>query len=255
MHSKCPYCGQDTIFTDSKIIYDKSYGMVYTCANYPFCDAYVGVHKGTKTALGRLANRELRELKKQAHLLFDELWKSKRMSRKHAYKWLSEQLKIPVQDTHIGYFDIGNTKKVINICQTKMLTDKLKTISIFEYEKIKPKLRSTDLCLFIVRKSGNVKDNRLIHVPNLSPSEALLNKYNNWKHRIEKAVWWVEYEKLFNEEMKQPVFVKNIERISQRLKEGRHVYLICYCQQNKYCHRSLVKQKVIELLKEEQNNV
>ncbi|MFB5268120.1 zinc-finger-containing protein [Paenibacillus enshidis] len=40
--------------------------------------AYVGVHDGTDIPLGRLANRELRELKKQCHALFDPVWKNKK---------------------------------------------------------------------------------------------------------------------------------------------------------------------------------
>ena len=61
----CPYCGKPTEYVDSSIIYGRSYGMIYLCRD---CRAYVGVHKGTDQALGRLANAELREAKKEAHL-------------------------------------------------------------------------------------------------------------------------------------------------------------------------------------------
>ena len=53
----CDYCGRETEYVDSKVIYGKSYGKIYLCRN---CMAYVGVHKGTDKPLGRLANAELR---------------------------------------------------------------------------------------------------------------------------------------------------------------------------------------------------
>lgn len=57
----CPYCGQPTEYVDSAALYHGiSYGMIYLCRK---CDAYVGVHRGTDKALGRLANRSLREWK------------------------------------------------------------------------------------------------------------------------------------------------------------------------------------------------
>jgi hypothetical protein len=116
----CPYCGSKTQFVDSVVIYGKSYGMVYLCEP---CKAWVGVHKGTDKALGRLANEELREWKKKAHDLFDELWMRKvgqgfsyRNARTLAYKWLSDQMKIRVDQTHIGMFDVDRCKNVVELC-------------------------------------------------------------------------------------------------------------------------------------------
>lgn len=108
----CPYCGRTTEYIDSTVIYGKSYGMIYMCSP---CLAWVGVHKGTDRALGRLADRELREWKVRAHNKFDPLWKSGLFSRKAAYKWLSEQLGIPPEYTHIGYFSVDTCKRVIEI--------------------------------------------------------------------------------------------------------------------------------------------
>ena len=110
---KCPYCGNDPDYVDSSIIYGISYGMIYLCSD---CDAYVGVHhKTSRKALGRLANKELREAKKEAHFYFDQLWRANG-KRKQAYKWLSEQLGIPKKFTHIGMFDLDTCKKVIELC-------------------------------------------------------------------------------------------------------------------------------------------
>lgn len=70
----CDYCGRRAEYVDSKVIYGKSYGMIYLCRN---CMAYVGVHKGSDKPLGRLANAQLRHWKKEAHAAFDpplEVW-------------------------------------------------------------------------------------------------------------------------------------------------------------------------------------
>lgn len=127
----CPYCGKQTNYVDSSVIYGRSYGMIYLCHD---CDAYVGVHKGTDMALGRLANRELRSAKKEAHFYFDKLAKTGLINkvykkyipnisnRNKAYKWLSEQLSIPVDICHIGMFDVADCKRVIELC--KPITEK-----------------------------------------------------------------------------------------------------------------------------------
>lgn len=110
----CPYCGQQAKYVDSKIVYGRSYGMIYLCKP---CNAYVGVHKGTNEPLGRLANKELRNLKMAAHEAFDPIWKTKKMKRNQAYNWLAEQMELSPEETHIGMFDVSQCKKVIKICK------------------------------------------------------------------------------------------------------------------------------------------
>ena len=65
----CPYCGSEVVYTTNDKIYGKLYGSgkVYMCTN-EVCDAYVGVHNGTNIHLGRLANKELKKLKKAIQL-------------------------------------------------------------------------------------------------------------------------------------------------------------------------------------------
>lgn len=115
---KCPYCGEPSIYTDSAVIYGKSYGMIYLCKP---CDAYVGVHKPQPTvALGRLANAELRAAKKLAHYYFDKLWKDGFMKRQSAYKWLSNELGIDPEHTHIGMFDVEQCNKTAELSKLKL---------------------------------------------------------------------------------------------------------------------------------------
>ena len=122
----CPYCGNGTEYIDSSFIYGRNYGMIYICKP---CDAYVGVHKGTDNALGRLADRELRDAKKEAHYYFDQIaktglinkiWKEyipNMSNRNKAYLWLSKQMNIDKEFCLIGMFDIEQCKQVVEICR------------------------------------------------------------------------------------------------------------------------------------------
>jgi len=111
----CPYCDMQAELTDSAEVYNgRSYGLIYLCRK---CWAYVGVHKGTKTPLGRLANSELRRMKIYAHRAFDHIWKDGHESRKGAYKWLANELGIDGKDCHIGMFDVDMCQKVVDVCR------------------------------------------------------------------------------------------------------------------------------------------
>ena len=113
--NRCPYCGGAIELRSADGIYKKkrSGTMLYTCTNYPKCDAYVRVLPGTKTPIGSLANGDLRALRREAHQRFDRLHLSGLMSRKDAYEWLSEILQAPMSHTHIGYLGEYYCKQVI----------------------------------------------------------------------------------------------------------------------------------------------
>lgn len=115
---KCPYCLNETEYIDSSIIYGKSYGMVYMCKP---CDAYVGVHYGDSLdSKGSVANKRLRYWRKKAHEHFDPIAFEKRKgwSRRKAYAWLSQEMGLPKELTHIGMFSVNKCKQVIEICKT-----------------------------------------------------------------------------------------------------------------------------------------
>ena len=110
----CSYCGQRAEFVDSAIIYGRSYGMIYLCRK---CGAYVGVHAGTDKPKGTLANAELREMRRSAHLFFDPLWRTGPFKRQRnaAYRWLAGKMGLTVAQTHIGLFDIRQCRRVVEI--------------------------------------------------------------------------------------------------------------------------------------------
>lgn len=129
---RCPYCNDPTDLIDSAEIYGKSYGMIYICRP---CHAYVGVHSGTTRALGRIADQNLRELKKRAHQYFDPIWRDKLINdiwpeyvpdtsnREKAYIWLTGKMGLAREDCHIGMFDEDQCLKAIEICKKELLTD------------------------------------------------------------------------------------------------------------------------------------
>lgn len=115
----CPYCTAEAKLVGGSFIYphrpDLAHKKFWLCAG---CDAYVGTHKYSKDhkPLGRLANKELRALKAEAHKLFDKAWKEDpAFSRTEAYAQMSELMGIPRKECHIGYFDIEECNQLINL--------------------------------------------------------------------------------------------------------------------------------------------
>lgn len=106
----CPKCDEFTELVESSEIYGTDFGLLYRC---PTCHAYVECHKGSLNAKGSVAGRNLRELRKSAHRLFDDMWKSGDMNREDAYEWLSERLGIPRYLTHVGMFDEAQCRRTI----------------------------------------------------------------------------------------------------------------------------------------------
>lgn len=67
----CPYCGQKSVLRPASYVYGNDTidpdSFLYVCVGYPSCNAYVGVHEGTKKPKGVLANSELRNKRIRAH--------------------------------------------------------------------------------------------------------------------------------------------------------------------------------------------
>ena len=114
---RCPYCGKPAEFVTGSAIYphrsdlhDKQF---YRCQP---CEAWVGCHDGTPHPLGRLANAELRAAKIAAHAAFDPLWVNRGIGRrKAAYRWLADHLGIPPSRCHIGWFDLEQCRRVVEV--------------------------------------------------------------------------------------------------------------------------------------------
>jgi hypothetical protein len=80
------------------------------------CGAYVGSHQGNGEPLGHPVGAEGRKARNAAHAAFDPLWKSGRMRRSDAYKWLADQLGQPAGQTHISWMTAEQARRVVTIC-------------------------------------------------------------------------------------------------------------------------------------------
>ena len=117
----CRYCGGVIRLVPARKIYRAStdrLGLtgenIYLCQN---CNARVGCHKGTTRALGNVANEVLRLKRMEVHRVFDALWKSGRMTRSGAYRWLAGELHLRPDRAHIGGFEMDQCQKVIELCE------------------------------------------------------------------------------------------------------------------------------------------
>ena len=117
----CRYCGGVIRLVPARKIYGAStdrLGLanenIYLCQN---CNARVGCHKGTTRALGNVANEVLRLKRMEAHRVFDALWKSGRMTRTGAYRWLAGELHLRPDRAHIGGFEMDQCQRVIELCE------------------------------------------------------------------------------------------------------------------------------------------
>ena len=104
----CPYCNCETkTVTDKEIYgpqsnYNKSF--IQCIQN---SDHYVGTFANGKS-LGRLANSELRKLKREGHAIFDQLWQGEDApfkTRDKSYIWLSRKMRLSKELTHFAMFN------------------------------------------------------------------------------------------------------------------------------------------------------
>ncbi len=120
----CRYCGPKTqVFIghhEEVYGYGRSYGdwpYVYLCEN---CGAYVGLHPATDLPLGTLANAELRQARKAHKPAFQAMMARLQLSRSEAYRLLADEMGIPIEHCHWGWFEIEDCERAGAICAAKM---------------------------------------------------------------------------------------------------------------------------------------
>lgn len=120
------------------------------------------------------------------------------------------------------------------------------------------KLEENILKLLIVRKPVSGIPAGFVHVPQLSPSLPLFDQAQSWKKQITRPqdidylrsiqknendsdAWWFLYANGFKKEMQsRPDMVRAIERLMEQLKQGKDIYVFCYCKDVCRCHRGLL---------------
>jgi hypothetical protein len=130
----CQYCNCETKLVVGDEVYpdwskvtprrkflDKKY---YVCVKNN--DHFVGTYADNVTSLGRVADKELRQLKNKGHNAFDPLWKEKIYfeSQPEAYKWLSEMMNLPLEHTHFGMFTVEQCIMAIEYCENLKQSNK-----------------------------------------------------------------------------------------------------------------------------------
>jgi uncharacterized protein YeaO (DUF488 family) len=87
------------------------------------------------------------------------------------------------------------------------------------------------------------------HIPILGPSKEL------WKAYVKfKQITWEEYEQRFREEMtKSEKAQRSIKELANRSKNGDTITLLCYCKDEKKCHRYIVKELIKSYLDKSQS--
>lgn len=103
----CPYCGERSVHMTETERYGREFSGhgLYVCVQ---CDASIGCHPDGRP-LGTLANKELRELRRACHITVDQLWKSRSMTRRGAYRLLAAKTGV----RHIGETDEGDCRRVL----------------------------------------------------------------------------------------------------------------------------------------------
>lgn len=119
---QCRYCAGPVALVNNREIYNgRSFGVwpyAYWCRA---CDAYVGLHPHTGIPLGTLANKALREARKQNKSYFLILLEAGEFpDRKLAYLWLAKRLKIPVEACHWGWFEEEMCERAGAICKARL---------------------------------------------------------------------------------------------------------------------------------------
>ncbi len=107
----CPYCGGRTTLSPGRK-YTAKDGLVWVCEP---CFAWTGVFKGTTVANGRVANKELREARWYVNYYFSPFWTEGHMTKWQAFKWLAGKLRIPQKDCRLGWLDLKQCNKVIEV--------------------------------------------------------------------------------------------------------------------------------------------
>lgn len=118
---RCPYCGAQAMLRPASVVYGKRARpgqYIYVCSRYPACDAYVSAHEGRDHApMGTLADKELRRRRREAHLAFNQLWRSGKMKKWQAYKWLQAKYGLSSDQAHIAKFGLYMCDQLIRDCR------------------------------------------------------------------------------------------------------------------------------------------
>ena len=111
----CPYCGSCAPLSESSRVqgYQGQDVDLYVCANYPQCEAYVGVYRDDHWPRGTLANAELRHWREQAQTQFDRWWREGALSRSQADRYLRDLMGTKPHQSPISTLTLDQCHRLI----------------------------------------------------------------------------------------------------------------------------------------------
>lgn len=86
----------------------------YGCSEWPGCNGILPANQDGSPH-GSPRTRKLQGARRRAHLVFDQLWKTKLYSRSKAYRWLSRRLGMPKRKVHMELFNEEQCERVIKV--------------------------------------------------------------------------------------------------------------------------------------------
>lgn len=131
----CPYCHGQAKQVTGAVLYPHRPALAskrfFFCEP---CNAYCGTHPDGRP-LGRLADAPLRRARQYVHQLFDPLYEKvaeaydgednsrlRNVARARAYRWLSVQMGIEVEQAHVGMFDLQQCREAYRILRDQRPT-------------------------------------------------------------------------------------------------------------------------------------
>jgi ssDNA-binding Zn-finger/Zn-ribbon topoisomerase 1 len=117
----CPECGADMNLRPSNF----GQKFWYSCSRWPRCRGSHGAHP-TGKPLGIPANKEVKELRHKAHVLFDPIYmiypkgKERERARWRAYQWMAYWMNLPMDQAHIGMFNKEQCLKLIDLLNNEL---------------------------------------------------------------------------------------------------------------------------------------
>jgi len=79
-----------------------------------------------------------------------------------------------------------------------------------------------------------------LRVRELAPSSELFSRYiKEWRGKNPEE-WWPLYKEDFCKELKTEEKLVQLRKLWKLVKIGKVIALVCFCKDNRYCHRTLV---------------
>ena len=102
----------------------------------------------------------------------------------------------------------------------------------------------------IVRSSRQLPKD-VFHAPLLSPSNELFQQYLHWRAEGEwtQEKFDKEYTPIFKQELQNPKVQTLLKNLIKKA-ETKNILLVCFCKDERMCHRKLVFEEIERLIKQ-----